>query len=83
MRGYAKLCKRRPTLRVVYTSVGQYVCKVGDTSGRIFQQVETAQSEDEASQSLADRGFYVFSVRMQFDILSQLSGTRRAKISSE
>src|SRR5271167_470353 len=77
--GYAKLCKRRPTLRAVYKHVGQYVCKVGDTSGRIFQQLETAQSEGEARQRLADQGFHVFSVRMHFDILSQLSGTHRAK----
>jgi type IV pilus assembly protein PilC len=78
-KGYAKLCKRRPTLRAVYTHVGQYVCKVGDTSGRIFQQLETAQSEGEARQRLADQGFHVFSVRMHFDFLSQLSGTHRAK----
>jgi len=79
MNGYAKLCKRRPTLRAVYTHVGQYVCKVGDTSGRIFQQLETAQSEGEARQRLADQGFHVFSVRMHFDFLSRLSGTHRAK----
>ena len=60
-------------------NVGQYVCKVGDTSGRIFQQVETAQSEGEARQRLADQGFHVFSVRIHFDFLSQLSGQHRAK----
>ncbi len=59
--------------------MGQYVCKVGDTSGRIFQQVETAQSEGEARQRLADQGFHVFSVRIHFDFLSQLSGQHRAK----
>ena len=57
--------------------MADFVCKVGDASGRIFQQVETAQSEDEARQKLADRGFYVFSVRNQFDILAQFSGARR------
>jgi type IV pilus assembly protein PilC len=57
--------------------MADFVCKVGDASGRIFQQVETAQSEDEARQKLAERGFYVFSVRNQFDILAQFSGARR------
>jgi type IV pilus assembly protein PilC len=57
--------------------MADFVCKVGDASGRIFQQVETAQSEDEARQKLADRGFYVFSVRNQFDLLSQFSRAGR------
>ena len=59
--------------------MADFVCKVGDASGRIFQQVETAQSEDEARQKLAERGFYVFSVRNQFDILAQFSGARRER----
>jgi type IV pilus assembly protein PilC len=53
--------------------MAEFVCKVGDTSGRIFQQVETAQSEGEARQKLAERGFYVFSVRNHFDFVAQLS----------
>lgn len=57
--------------------MADFVCKVGDASGRIFQQVETAQSEDEARQRLADRGFYVFSVRNQFDLLAQFGRARR------
>jgi type IV pilus assembly protein PilC len=59
--------------------VGQYVCKVGDTSGRVFQQLETAQTEGEVRQKLAERGFHVFSVKNEFNILAQLSGTRRAR----
>jgi type IV pilus assembly protein PilC len=57
--------------------MAEFVCKVGDTSGRVFQQVETAQSEDEARQKLAERGFYVFSVRNHFDFLAQLTRSRR------
>jgi type IV pilus assembly protein PilC len=57
--------------------MAEFVCKVGDTTGRVFQQVETAQSEDEARQKLADRGFYVFSVRNHFDLLAQLSRSGR------
>ncbi|HEX4003948.1 MAG TPA: type II secretion system F family protein [Candidatus Acidoferrales bacterium] len=52
--------------------MAEFVCKVGDTTGRVFQQVETAQSEDEARQRLADRGFYVFSVRSQLNVLAHL-----------
>jgi type IV pilus assembly protein PilC len=50
---------------------------VGDTTGRVFQQVETAQSEDEARQKLAERGFYVFSVRNHLNVLAQLSRSGR------
>jgi type IV pilus assembly protein PilC len=57
----------------------EFVCKVGDTTGRVFQQMETAQSEAEARQKLADRGFFVFSVRMHFDLLSQFSGASRER----
>ncbi len=57
----------------------EFVCKVGDTTGRVFQQLETAQSEAEARQKLAERGFFVFSVRMHFDLLSQFSGAARER----
>ena len=57
----------------------EFVCKVGDTTGRVFQQMETAQSEAEARQKLAERGFFVFSVRMHFDLLSQFSGAARER----
>lgn len=56
--------------------MAEFVCKVGDASGRIFQQVETAQSEEEARQRLSDRGFYVFSIRHHLGLLTQL-GSRR------
>jgi type IV pilus assembly protein PilC len=52
--------------------MAEYVCKVGDTTGRILEQIETAQSSEEARQRLAERGFYVFSVRHQFDVLARL-----------
>jgi len=56
--------------------MAEFVCKIGDTSGRIFQQVETAQSEGEARQKLSERGFYVFSVRSHFDLLGQVGSSR-------
>ena len=53
--------------------MAEFVCKVGDEAGRIFQQVETAQNEGEARQKLTERGFYVFSVRHNFDVLGQFT----------
>lgn len=52
--------------------MAEFVCKVGDPAGRVFQQVESAQSESEARQKLAERGFYVFSVRTNLNVLSGL-----------
>jgi type IV pilus assembly protein PilC len=43
--------------------MAQFVCKVADTSGRVFSQVEAAQSAAEARQKLADRGLLVYAVR--------------------
>jgi type IV pilus assembly protein PilC len=59
--------------------MAEFVCKVGDTTGRVFQQVETAQSEEEARQKLAERGFYVFSVRNHLSLLAQFTGGRRER----
>src|SRR5579863_1164187 len=53
--------------------MAEYVCKVGDATGRVFRQLETAQSIDEARQKLSDRGLYVFSVSANFDVLAQFS----------
>ena len=41
--------------------------------------METAQNEGEVRQKLAERGFHVFSVKNEFNILSQFSGARRAR----
>jgi type IV pilus assembly protein PilC len=59
--------------------VAEFVCKVGDASGRVFQQVESAQSVEEVRQRLSDRGLYVFAVRSHFAALAQLTH-RRASI---
>lgn len=56
-----------------------FVCKVGDASGRIYQQIESAQSEGEARQKLAERGFYVFSVRHHFDLLARLTQSSNSR----
>ncbi len=59
--------------------MADFVCKVGDASGRVFQQVETAQSEDEVRQKLSERGYYVFAVRNRFDLLAQFSQASRER----
>jgi type IV pilus assembly protein PilC len=63
----------RPCGRRSIAIMAEFVCKVGDPSGRILQQVETAQSEGEARQKLAERGLYVFSVRTNIDFIAQLT----------
>lgn len=62
--------------------MADFVCKVGDPSGRVFQQMETAQSEGEARQKLVERGLYVFSVRKHLGVLSQIgeSGARKIRL---
>ena len=63
--------------------MAEYICKVGDTSGRIFQQLETAQSEGEARQKLSERGLHVFSVKGNLNIFSQFArGSRSRKLNT-
>ncbi len=57
--------------------MAEFLCKVGDTAGRISQQLETAQSEAEARQKLGERGYYVYSVRNHLDIVGQLTRVRK------
>src|SRR4029077_15039728 len=60
--------------------MAEFVCKVGDATGKVFQQVETAQSEAEARQKLSDRGLFVFSVRSNLGMFSLFSRSRRDRI---
>lgn len=59
--------------------MAEFVCKVGDTTGHVFRQVETAQTEVEARQKLADRGFYVYNVRPNLSVTRALSGFRGSR----
>lgn len=63
--------------------MAEYICKVGDTNGRIFQHLETAQSEGEARQKLSDRGLHVFSVKGNLNIFSAFSRSRSRKINTQ
>jgi type IV pilus assembly protein PilC len=59
--------------------VAEYVCKVGDASGRVYQQVESAQSQGEARQKLTERGLYVFSIRNHLNILGMFDRARQER----
>src|SRR5713226_5542957 len=50
--------------------MAEFVCRVADSTGRVFSQVEAAQSSAEAQQKLADRGLFVYSVRQRRGLLS-------------
>jgi type IV pilus assembly protein PilC len=56
--------------------MAEFVCKVGDISGRVFEHLETAQSEAEARQKLADRGLFVYNVRNHLDFVAQFTRSR-------
>ncbi len=59
--------------------MGEFVCKVADSNGRVFSQMEAAQSITEARQKLTERGFYVYSVRERKALLGQVFRRRRGK----
>lgn len=59
--------------------MAEFVCKVGDATGHVFQQMETAQSESEARQKLADRGFYVYGVRPNLTVGRLLGGGQTSR----
>lgn len=43
--------------------MGEFVCKVADSAGRVFEHVEAAETAVEARRRLADRGLFVYSVK--------------------
>lgn len=59
--------------------MAEFVCKVGDATGHVFQQLETAQSETEARQKLADRGFFVYGVRPNLSVQRLVRGSRSSR----
>ncbi len=48
--------------------MAEFVCKVGDAAGRVFEQRESAPSQEEAKQKLVDRGLFVYSVRSRLNL---------------
>lgn len=59
--------------------MAEFVCKVGDAGGRVFEQRESAQSQEEAKQKLIDRGLYVYSVRSNLTVESLLGRASRER----
>lgn len=59
--------------------MAEFVCKVGDTTGRVFEQLESAESESEAKQKLVDRGLYVFSVRSHVNLRALMGRASRER----
>jgi len=59
--------------------VAEFVCKVADATGRVFSQVEAAQSVEEARQKLADRGLFVYSVKAQGGLVGAVLSRKRTK----
>ena len=59
--------------------MAEFLCKVADGSGKVFMQVEPAESITEARQKLADRGLFVYNVRPRAGLLGQLFGRKRQK----
>jgi type IV pilus assembly protein PilC len=43
--------------------MAEFVCKVADATGKVYSQVEPAESIAEARQKLSDRGLFVYQVR--------------------
>ncbi len=61
---------RAGSLANSWEAMAEFVCKVADASGRVFEQVEAAATELEARQKLADRGFYVYTVKPRLGLLA-------------
>lgn len=59
--------------------MAEFVCKVGDAAGRVFEQRESAQTQEEAKQKLVDRGLYVYSVRGGLNLESLLGRASRER----
>lgn len=47
----------------------EFICKVADASGRVFEEREAAQTPQEARQRLSDRGLLVYSVGSRGGVL--------------
>jgi len=59
--------------------MGEFVCRVADSDGRVFSHVEAANSLDEARQKLVDRGLYVYEVESRGGRLVSLLSQRPSR----
>ena len=60
--------------------MAEFVCKVADPGGRVFSQVEAAQSVSEARQKLSDRGLYVYSVEQRGGLFDQTLSASKGRV---
>jgi type IV pilus assembly protein PilC len=54
--------------------MADFDCKVADNAGRVFSQVEAAQSEAEVRQKLSDRGLLVYTVNRRGGLAARAVG---------
>lgn len=59
--------------------MAEFLCKVADGTGRVFSQIEAAESITEVRQKLSDRGFYVYQVQPREGLFGQAFGGGREK----
>jgi type IV pilus assembly protein PilC len=59
--------------------MAEFQCKVADSTGRVYSQIEAAESIDEARQKLTDRGLFVYQVRLRTGMLCEAFGPRSEK----
>jgi type IV pilus assembly protein PilC len=59
--------------------MAEFLCKVADANGRVYSQIEAAESISDARQRLADRGLFVYQVRPRESLLGQAFGGTRGK----
>jgi type IV pilus assembly protein PilC len=57
----------------------EFDCRVADTAGRVYSQVEAAHTEVEARQKLSDRGLLVYEVRRRGGLAARTVGTQRRR----
>src|SRR3984957_17565423 len=56
--------------------MAEFLCKVADATGRVYSQVEAAESTTEARQKLSDRGLFVYQVRPREGVFGHALGRR-------
>src|SRR6201998_227563 len=59
--------------------MAEFLCKVADGSGRVFQHIEPAETMAEARQKLSDRGLFVYNVGPRAGELGQALGRQSQK----
>ena len=59
--------------------MAEFDCKVADTAGRVYSQVEAAQSEREVRQKLSERGLLVYSVNRRGGLAARAVGRQRPR----